>query len=152
MSGLEIGHCTDLPPADDFLDKLNSRYDEQSDGGFDFNTAGEQTTSSIDYDDLIKNGAPEGQRSESFQAVVWHLAGQGWTAEQITDELAKYPNGIGSKYADRLYSEVIHFTRSGGDAGGRQRPAQRTQTLHGHKSASAPANCRGLSTRLRLPC
>ena len=61
VSGLEIGHCTDLPPADDFLDKLNSRYDEQSDGGFDFNTAGEQTTSSIDYDDLIKNGAPEGR-------------------------------------------------------------------------------------------
>ena len=107
VSGLEIGHCTDLPPADDFLDKLDSRYDEQSDGGFDFNTAGEQTTSSIDYDDLIKNGAPEGQRSELFQAVVWHLAGQGWTAEQITDELTKHPNGIGSKYADRLYSEVV---------------------------------------------
>src|SRR5258706_1735095 len=47
-----------------------------------------------------------GQRSEAFQAVVWHLAGQGWTAEAIADELAKHPNGIGAKYADRLHDEV----------------------------------------------
>ena len=31
----------------------------------------------IDYEDLIQNGAPEGERSEKFQAVVWHLAGTG---------------------------------------------------------------------------
>ena len=62
--------------------------------------------SSIDYDDLIQNGAPEGERSELFQAVVWHLAAKGWSAEQITDELARHPNGIGAKYADRLHAEV----------------------------------------------
>ena len=38
--------------------------------------------------------------------MVWHLAGKGWSAEQITDELARHPNGIGAKYADRLHAEV----------------------------------------------
>ena len=38
--------------------------------------------------------------------MVWHLAAKGWTAEQITDELARHPNGIGAKYADRLHAEV----------------------------------------------
>ena len=58
----------------------------------DFNSAGPQTDY---YRDLIENGAPEGERSEKFQEVVWHLAAMGWTIEQIVDELAKYPNGIG---------------------------------------------------------
>src|SRR5262249_9698240 len=60
----------------------------------------------IDYDDLIENGAPEGERSELFQAAIWHLAAKGWTIEQIADELARYPDGIGAKYADRLHEEV----------------------------------------------
>ena len=60
---------------------------------------------------LIENGAPEGERSEKFQEVVWYLASMGWTIEQIVDELAKYPNGIGLKYANRLLAEV---TRSFG--------------------------------------
>ncbi len=38
----------------------------------DFNDASPQ--SSPDYHELIRNGAPVGQRSEAFQAVVWHLA------------------------------------------------------------------------------
>src|SRR5262249_3700646 len=58
------------------------------------------------YDDLIANGAPEGARSELFQGCVWHLANKGWTPEQIVDELARHPNGIGQKYADRLQAEV----------------------------------------------
>jgi putative DNA primase/helicase len=73
--------------------------------GLDFNNAGPQS-STIDYDEVIKSGAPEGERSELFQAVVWHLAGKGWTAEQITNELARHPNGIGAKYANRLPAEV----------------------------------------------
>ena len=72
--------------------------------GLDFNDARRQS-SSIDYDDLIRNGAPEGQRSEQFQAVV-ASALKGHTTEQITDELGRHPNGIGAKYADRLHAEV----------------------------------------------
>jgi len=50
---------------------------------------------------------PDGQRSEAFQSVVWHLAGKGLSADGITDELARHPNGIGAKYADRLHEEVL---------------------------------------------
>jgi hypothetical protein len=72
----------------------------------DFNNA-EGQTHGVDYDDIIRGGAPEGQRSEAFNRVVWHLAAKGWTAEQITSERARYPTGIGLKYADRLYAEVL---------------------------------------------
>src|SRR5262245_16561713 len=105
ISGAEIGGpCTRLPPLDAFIDMLIARHSGQAAGGLDFNDADPQA--SLDYDELIQNGAPEGERSELFQAVVWHLAGKGWSAEQITDELAQHPNGIGAKYADRLQPAV----------------------------------------------
>jgi hypothetical protein len=104
ISGLQIGQCPGLPPLDAFIDMLFARHSGQAAGGLDFNDADPQA--SPDYDDLIQHGAPEGERSELFQAVVWHLAGKGWSAEQITDELAQHPNGIGAKYADRLHPEV----------------------------------------------
>jgi putative DNA primase/helicase len=34
------------------------------------------------------------------------LASKGWSIEQIVDELARYPNGIALKFADRLQEEV----------------------------------------------
>jgi hypothetical protein len=112
ISGLQEGACEMMGPIGDYLDTLLARYDGQpkSNGkaAFDFNTAGAQTDY---YRDIIENGAPEGERSEKFQEVVWHLASTGWTIEQIVDELAKYPNGIGFKYSNRLLGEV---TRSFG--------------------------------------
>ena len=93
VSGIEIGSCAKLPPLDLLIDRVLARHGAPSPDELDVNLAGRQ----IDYDDLIINGAPEGERSELFQAVVWHLAGQGQTAEQITDELARHPNGIGGK-------------------------------------------------------
>jgi hypothetical protein len=125
ISGREIGSCVKLPPFDDFVDTMFARYGaakseakgttgakngtENNSGAFDFNSAGPQSQSnpqSIDYDEVIKNGAPEGQRSELFQGCVWHLAATGKSVEEITEELAQYPNGIGEKYADRLAEEV----------------------------------------------
>jgi hypothetical protein len=102
ISGLQLGDCAELPPLDAFIDTLFVRHSGQAAGGFDFNDAHPQA--SLDYDDLIQNGAPEGERSELFQAVVWRLAGKGWSTEQITDELARHPNGIGAKYDDRLHA------------------------------------------------
>jgi hypothetical protein len=104
--GVELYRNTDLPLIDDYLDALLARFDGQpvpSENVLDFNTAGTQTDY---YRDLIENGAPEGERSEKFQEVVWHLARAGWSIEQIVDELAKYPNGIGLKYATRLLAEI----------------------------------------------
>jgi hypothetical protein len=105
VSGLEIGVCAGLPPLDRFIDALLARYGGQAAGGLDFNDAKSQL-SSINYDDVIRNGAPEGQRGDLFHSVVWHLAGKAWTADQITDKLAKHPAGIAAKFADRLHAEV----------------------------------------------
>ena len=38
--------------------------------------------------------------------MVWHLAGAGMSIEEIAEELARHPNGIGAKYAKRLLAEV----------------------------------------------
>jgi hypothetical protein len=112
ISGLEVGTCAALPALDGFIDTMLERYDGEArrartNGaharrGFDFNEAGPQ----IDYEDVIRNGAPEGQRSELFQAVVWHLAVKGKAVEEIVEELTQYPHGIGEKYAGRLAEEV----------------------------------------------
>jgi hypothetical protein len=104
VSGLEASHCAELPPLDRLIDTLLARHVHGQAQPLDFNTAGPQRE--LDYEALIQKGAPEGERSELFQAVVWHLAGQGRSAEQIADELAKHPNGISAKYADRLLAEV----------------------------------------------
>jgi predicted P-loop ATPase len=103
ISRLQEGSCEDLGQISNYLDTLMARFDGQSSGAFDFNNAGPQFDY---YRNLIENGAPDGERSEKFQEVVWHLAALGWTIDQIVDELAKYPNGIGLKYANRLLAEV----------------------------------------------
>jgi hypothetical protein len=106
ISGLEKTPCAELPPLDDLIDTLVSRHAFGHEVGttLDFNSARPQQ--GFDYDDLIRNGAPEGERSELFQSVIWHLANRGWSPEQITDELSSHPNGIGAKYAHRLFAEV----------------------------------------------
>ena len=51
----------------------------------------------------------EPTKANTQQAVaelVWHLAGAGMSIEEIADELARHPNGIGAKYAKRLLAEV----------------------------------------------
>ena len=87
-----------------YLEILLARYDGQAPSSIslDFNDAGPQEP----LEELIESGLPEGERSEKFQSVVWRLARQGRTAEEIAEELAKYPNGIGAKYAGRLPAEV----------------------------------------------
>jgi hypothetical protein len=117
VSGNQLGTCDGLAPIDELIDTLEQRLDEWKGKGrtnghaangssFDFNAAGQQTAGR-DYDSVICNGVPDGQRSEAFQAAVWHLAGKGLSAEEITDELARHPDGIGAKYADRLHEEVL---------------------------------------------
>ena len=112
ISGLQEGVCDELSSIDDYLDTLVARFDGQPTAtqpfDFDFNNAGPQANY---FRDIIENGAPEGERSEKFQEMVWYLASMGWTIDQIVDELSKYPNGIGAKYAARLLAEV---TRSFG--------------------------------------
>lgn len=120
VTGAQIGECTKLQPID--ADKIVKHYDAlkgswksstqskkkktaepKTEGGqLDFN----QASASINYDDIIQNGAPNGSRSEYFQAVVWHLAAQGKTIKEIATLLERHPNGIGAKYSGRLHTEV----------------------------------------------
>jgi primase-polymerase (primpol)-like protein len=67
VSGLQEGLCQELGSINDYFDTLMTRFSSQAaaaaqDDPFDFNTAGAQA----DYQDIIENGAPEGQRSEEF--------------------------------------------------------------------------------------
>jgi Virulence-associated protein E len=123
VTGAQIGDCTELQPID--ISKIVAHYDavakdtaknapkgaaknrsrpRNGTATFDFNAAGPQH--SIDYDQVIRNGAPNGQRSELFQACVWHLAAKGMSVEEIVVELSQHPRGIGEKYAGRLREEV----------------------------------------------
>jgi hypothetical protein len=102
ISGLQQGPCQKMGQIGDYLDTLLTRFDGQA-KAIDFNTAGPQADY---YQSIIENGAPEGERSEKFQEVIWHLASAGWSIEQIVDELGKFPNGIGFKYSNRLLAEV----------------------------------------------
>ena len=108
ISGLQEGQCEAMGEIDAYLDTLLARFTvgnpQRSSTMLDLNSAGPQAT---DYfDDVIANGAPEGERSERFAEVVWHLAGKGMSIEEIVDELAKHPNGIGAKYNRRLLAEA----------------------------------------------
>ena len=123
VSGLQLGNCQSLPPIDDFLNTLLARFDNRDTDHDhrDHDHRDHDQRGDDHYADLIRNGAREGERSERFQAVVWHLAARGWTIDRIVAELARHPNGIGAKYADRLQQEV---TRSY-EKWRRQQPVQR---------------------------
>jgi hypothetical protein len=111
ISGLQEGQCETMGEIDAYLDELLTRFDGQPAASpsttklvLDLNSAGPQQT---DYfRDIIENGAPEGERSERFAEAVWHLASAGMSIDEIVEELAKHPSGIGSKYAKRLFAEV----------------------------------------------
>ena len=101
VTGLELEpKCKKLSPIDELLDTLLARYDRKA------SSKDNKTEKRHDYDYLIKNGAAEGERSELFSGVVWHLACRGMSVDEITAELAKHPNGIAAKYKGRLKGEI----------------------------------------------
>jgi len=109
ISGLQEGQCETMGEIDGYLDELLARFTgqpaaSQSATLLDLNTAGPQQTDY--YREILENGANEGERSERFAEVVWHLASTGMSIEEIVDELTSHPNGIGAKYAKRLFAEV----------------------------------------------
>jgi putative DNA primase/helicase len=106
ITGVQIGECKELTPLD-VLDKIRTRYDFGA-KGFDFNAAGTNgTNGSIDWDDVIQNGAPAGSDASAlFHSVIGHLSGNGLSVDAIVDELSRWPNGIGRRYTNRLRQEV----------------------------------------------
>lgn len=55
---------------------------------------------------MIRDGAPEGERSERFFHVIGWLKDLGWAAPDISTLLARHPDGIAAKYGTRLDVEV----------------------------------------------
>jgi hypothetical protein len=113
ITGAQIGDCKELGPGEGLLEKIRARYEARFDNGggetgFDFNQARAQAdTGKVDYDEVIRNGAPAGvDVSALFHSVVGHLNGRGMSIDEIADELAKWPNGIGQRYVGRLQQEV----------------------------------------------
>jgi hypothetical protein len=103
VSGVEIGHCAALSNIDALIDNLVAQYGEKQaavgdQGNFKLARRG--------INDLIRNGAPERQRSEVFQSVIFRLANAGLSIDDIEQALTEYPNGIAQKYADRLRDEI----------------------------------------------
>src|SRR5262249_14652554 len=76
VSGLEQDHCTRLTNIDAAIDSIVAQHHIAD------NTKKEKITNGNGFDDidnLIRNSAPETQRSEAFARCVWSLAGQGLT-------------------------------------------------------------------------
>src|SRR5262249_27165317 len=100
VSGVEQGRCDKLVNIDALIDNIVAQHDnptsQKHPGGNGFD----------DVIELIRNGAAEGQRSEAFARVVWSLAGQGYTLDEIEQELRRYPNGIAAKFIKRLRLEI----------------------------------------------
>jgi hypothetical protein len=129
ISGMQIASVAEMNTCDSLFDALFERFGDDTRRppaascefiggmelawpgglGFDLNSVGPQN-GGVDYDDLLKNGAPQGDRSEEFQRLVWHLLAQGKSEAEIVAELANHPNGIAAKYAGRLPQEVRRST------------------------------------------
>jgi putative DNA primase/helicase len=107
ISGIQISQCESLTPLDDLLDNVLARFDQRNTNRRD-RLDQSQRGDNRNYDDLIRSGAPVGERSELFQSAVWHLASQGHSVDEIERMLAQYPNGIAERYLaeDRLHAEV----------------------------------------------
>jgi hypothetical protein len=107
ISGLEISRCAELVNIDQLIDDIVAQYDVAgSEPAAEVNDVNGNAFVFDDIDSLIKNGVPEGQRSQAFSRVVWSLAGQGLSQEEIEKELERYPEGIAAKYGKRLRHEI----------------------------------------------
>lgn len=84
---------------------------------------------------LVRDGAPEGERSEQFHHAVRWAADCGMPAARIVALLEQHPEGIGAKYADRLAAEVERSLQG-------YAPKVARVSDRGH-SAARPAAARG---------
>jgi RecA-family ATPase len=117
ISGLELDRATELTNIDDVIDwgvtwgerRKAAAAASAPTGGNGFASNGGRGYDPREIDEWVRNGAPVGEnRSDLFHTIVGHLAGCGWSAQQILERLEQFPHGIGSKYIaeGRLSAEV----------------------------------------------
>ena len=116
VSGLEIGECSRCRRSTASSTRC-WRVHRTAGAGWWRSTStlpGRQARA-IDYDssDPERRAGRRAQRTFSRPSSGTSPA-KGWSAEQIIDELAKHPNGIAAKYADRLLAEVTPLIRANG--------------------------------------
>ena len=111
ISGNQICGTAELTDIDAVLDGIVKRFDGADTKQGSIFTARHTQHTAVDVDDLIKNGAPLGVRSQMFARVVWALATTGYSMDEIQGRLAAHPNGIASKYPGRLEKEVERCLR-----------------------------------------
>jgi putative DNA primase/helicase len=102
VTGIQVGECKELGQANGLLERIRAHFDAQHRG-----QKGKRKTGATAYDDVIRNGAPDGtDASALFHSVIGHLCSQGMTLDEIVEELSRWPHGIGQRYAGRLRQEV----------------------------------------------
>ena len=106
MSGNEIGRCAELPNIDQLIDALLLEHDSHKGNGKGNGVGTSSASASDDIEELIKDGIAEPKRSQAFSRVVWSLAGQGFSVEEIEARLREHPNGIAEKFWARLPKEI----------------------------------------------
>ena len=138
ISGLQEGQCETMGEIDDLSrhavgsalrSGIRSRHQYRQSS-----TSTLPARSKDHYHEILENGAPQGERSEQFAEVVWHLASSGLSIEEIDEEITKHPNGIGAKYAGRLLAEVTRCYEKWRS----QRLAAVTGTAGGPAGGAAP--------------
>ena len=113
VTGLQIGPCVGLPDITDILDDITESYDANKVVQATAHAQGNGAAPVDDIDHLVQHGTTEGERSEAFSRVVWSLAGQGLSQDEIEETLKQHPNGIAFKYDGRLRSEIDRCYGSG---------------------------------------
>jgi putative DNA primase/helicase len=99
VSGNELTDCIELPLLDDLIDAQLEHYEqEQRSAAPAPASINQDKVAQPDIDALMRDGAPEGERSEKVARVVWYFARRGWSIDKIVAEFAKYPNGLAARY------------------------------------------------------
>lgn len=135
VTGLELqGSYAELADLDAMIDETVARLDAEKKQGsgadqFDLNNAKRQreapfgfyTFMPADLDQIVRHGAPVGQRSDQFYRAVRALKELGWDVDDIDTLLSRHPNGIAAKYmaSGRLRTQIEHcFNRQAGQESG----------------------------------
>jgi hypothetical protein len=94
---------------------------------------------------LTRDGVPEGERSEQFHHVVCWLHDLGWDVAQIEELLGRYPDGIATKYWDRLAEEIARCfgkarPKADADEEARPKPEEEEEEEAGPQQGAKPAD------------
>jgi hypothetical protein len=98
VTGLMVGACDELKNIDPIIDKIIAEHGNTE--------TRHREKEEKDHEEPCRDGA---DRSSAFQSIVWSLAAQERTLDEIEESLRKDSSGPASKYltpTDRLRSEI----------------------------------------------